>query len=97
MVLVYLTEPGAPAGARGALVLDNMVKRVLPAEQRKDLIAVFTVDAHNKVTVYKDVAGKRTVRAEVENAKLAKLDKIKRAIDANREKYRALNNGRAFF
>lgn len=92
MVLVWLNDK-----RNESLVLDNMTNEVRSGKERTDLLAVFLFDANGKVIVIDDKDGNRTVRTEVSAKKIKKLESIKQSIKANREKYRAYNDGRPLF
>ena len=94
MVLLYFNDPTAAPGKRGPVVLDNYVEEIKPAEQRTDLLAVFTTDANGNVMLINDNGKERSVKAEVTGRKIRKLEELKAKVLANREKYRQLNDGR---
>ena len=97
MILLYIENSQKPVGQREVKVLDNYVQTIKTGAERTDLVAIYSVDADNNVTVYADDGNKRTVADTVEHAKLAKLDKIKREIAAYRAEYQKLNDGRPFY
>ena len=97
MILLYIASPELPVGQREVQVLDNYVRSIKTGAERTDLIAIYSVDADNNVTVYADDGNNRTVAGTVERAKFEKLDKVKKGISAYRAEYQKLNNGRPFY
>ena len=94
MVLVYLEAPGGSADGPRALVLDTLDPKIRPGTERRDLLAVYLVDAERNITLIEDDGRNRSVKAEISDARMAKLDKIKAQIRANRTRYAEFNEGR---
>jgi predicted transglutaminase-like cysteine proteinase len=97
MTLLYIENAEQPAGKRQVQVLDNYVRTIRTGAERTDLVAIYTVDADNNITVYADDGNKRTVANTVEHAKFEKLDKVKKEMAAYRAEYQKLNNGMPFY
>jgi hypothetical protein len=99
MVLAYINDPDLPMDkqTKPVLILDNYVDEVLPGSERKDLLAVYLIDADKKLTLISDDGKNRSVKSEVDSAKFAKLDKIKAEIRKNQEIAKQHNEGRPLF
>jgi len=97
MVLAYIENPDAPADQVSVLVLDNYVADILPGKERKDLLAVYLIDADRNLTLISDDGSQRSVKKEIDDAKFAKLDKIKAKITENLENAKQYNDGRPLF
>lgn len=98
MILAYIENPDRLGAGEPVLVLDNQVKQIKPADKRKDLLGVYLVDADRNMTLISDDGKRRSVKAEVHAAKLAKLDKIKKKLAENRNvKYKQYNDGRPLY
>jgi predicted transglutaminase-like cysteine proteinase len=97
MVLAYLDEPDQMAKGKPVLILDSYVKDLKPSNERKDLLGVYLIDADKNLTLIKDDGKTRSVIAETDSAKIAKLDKIKKKIVENKAKYQKYNEGRPLY
>ena len=98
MVLVYIDNPNAPEKNVSTLVLDNYVTEILPGRERKDLLAVFLVDADRNITLISDDGSNtRGVQSKIKKAKLEKLDKIKKKLIENYEIGKQYNDGRPLY
>lgn len=97
MVLVYIPDPDKPLKGQSLLLLDNFVKTIKPAIERKDLLGVYMVDGDNNLTLISDDGKSRKIKAEINNKKFEKLDKIKQKIAENRIKYQQYNDGRPLY
>ena len=99
MVLAYIDDPDKPIDkqSKPVLILDNYVDAVKPGTERKDLLAVYLIDADKKLTLISDDGKNRSVKSEVDTAKFAKLDKIKQKINENLEVAKQHNEGRPLF
>ena len=97
MILVYIENPDKLGKGEPVLVLDNFDDKIKPGTERTDLLAVFLVSGDKKVTVVSDDGKKRSVKGEVDSAKFAKIDKIKKKIAENKIKYQQYNEGRPLY
>ena len=97
MVLVYIDNPTDADAKISPLVLDNYVKEILPGKERKDLLGVYLIDADRNTTLLSDDGTKRKVKATIKDAKLDKLDKVKKKIIENYEIGKQYNDGRPLY
>ena len=92
MVLVWVNDDRSKS-----LVLDNLVETILPGPERTDLLAVYLTDTDGNIIVIDDDGKKRSIAGEIENRKLAKLEKVKQKMAANHEKFKKFNDGRPLY
>ncbi|GGO78995.1 hypothetical protein GCM10011348_12200 [Marinobacterium nitratireducens] len=92
MVLVWLSDDH-----QHALVLDNMIPEIKTGNERDDLVGVYLFDAAGDLILLDDDGQQRTIKAEIGQRRLEKLETIKARIRENREKYRQYNGGRPTF
>jgi len=98
-VLAYINDPDLPLDKqkKPVLILDSYVDEILPGSERKDLLAVYLIDADKKLTLISDDGTTRSVKNEIGSAKFAKLDKIKQKIRENYENAKQYNDGRPLY
>jgi len=89
MVLVFQENDTSPV-----YVLDNQVPEVLPAEERRDFIAIFVFQDDGTLYVIEDDGSRRTVKKELKDRRLEKWVTVKARARENREKYKQFNGGR---
>jgi len=94
MVLLYIENPEDALNAQRVWVLDNYVGAVRMANERRDLLAVFAIDAKGNLVLYKDTGSERTVANVFTEKKIKSLEALKAKILENRQKYQELNDGR---
>ena len=92
MVLVWVNDDRSKS-----LVLDNLAEELLPGSERTDLLAVYLTDADGNMIVIDDDGTKRSIIDEIDNRKLAKLEKVKQKMVANHEKYKQFDDGRPLY
>lgn len=92
MVLVWVNDDRSKS-----LVLDNLVEEILPGSERTDLLAVYLTDADGNMIVIDDDGTKRSIIDEIDNRKLAKLEKVRQKMAANHEKYKQFNDGKPLY
>ena len=97
MILLYIEEPDKLLKGRPALVLDNYMKEIKPGTERQDLLGIYLIDADKNLILLNDDGKKRSIKSEIDNAKLSKLDTIKQKIAESRVKYQQYNEGRPLF
>lgn len=97
MVLLYLEEPAAPAGKRGAWVLDNYVQDIKRGAERTDLLAVYSTDKDGNLVLVADDGKNRTVKGEYKERKMKKLEDLKEKIRQTRQQFTEINEGRPLF
>ena len=97
MVLVYIEDSDNPVGKATTLVLDNYVTEILPGKERTDLIGVYLVDADRNVTLLSDDGSSRKVKTTMKQARMDKLEKIKKKIIENHEIGKQYNDGRPLY
>jgi predicted transglutaminase-like cysteine proteinase len=97
MVLAYIQNTNLPPEKRSVLILDNYNKEIKPGKERQDLLGVYLIDADKKLTLISDDGETRSIRSQIPEAKLAKLDKIKEKVKENRTKYKKYNDGRPLY
>jgi predicted transglutaminase-like cysteine proteinase len=90
MVLLYKESPDIPS-----VILDNQNKKVISADKRRDLIAIYAFKNDGSLFVIKD-DGKndRELKKKFDDKKLAKWRGVKERAGLNREKYEKYNGGR---
>lgn len=88
MVLVWTNDDRTET-----LVLDNMVKEVMSGKDRTDLVAVYLTDAQGNIIILSDDGNTRSVKAEISEKKIKKLETVKQRMRENQEKYKAYNDG----
>lgn len=89
MILVWVNDDRSES-----FVLDNLVKEVKSGKERTDLVAVYLTDAQGNIIVLSDDGNKRSVKAEVSDKKLKKLETVKNRMRENQEKYKQYNDGK---
>ena len=97
MILLYIEEPDKLLKGRPALVLDNYMKEIKSGTERQDLLGIYLIDADKNLILLNDDGKKRSIKSEIDNAKLSKLDTIKQKIAESRVKYQQYNEGRPLF
>lgn len=97
MILTYTNEPDKPVGQRPVYLLDNYVKKIKLAKDRKDLLGVYIIDVNKNLVLIDDDGKSRSEKAKIDSAKYSKLDKIKKKIADNRARYQQYNDGRPIY
>jgi len=92
MVLVWVSEDRTET-----LVLDNLVKQIMPGKARTDLLAVYLADPDGNVTLISDDGKQRSVKGVVPKTKMEKLQKVRQRMAANQAKYVEYNEGKPLF
>ena len=85
MVLAYVGRIDIPREERlkSTWILDNVNKKVMRADERKDLLYIYAID--------------RKIGAVRENTNMKKLEEIKQKIQENMAKFKEINEGRSLF
>ena len=89
MILVWTNDDRTET-----LILDNMEKAVKSGKERTDLVAVYLTDAQGNIIILSDDGNQRSVKAEISDKKIKKLETVKKRMRENQEKYKAYNDGR---
>lgn len=92
MILVWVNDDRSES-----LVLDNIVKEVKSGKERTDLVAVYLTDAQGNIILLSDDGKQRSVKAEISDKKLKKLETVKMRMRENQEKYKTYNDGKPLF
>ena len=92
MVLVWVNDDRSQT-----LVLDNLVKEIMPGKARTDLLAVYLADPDGNVTLINDDGKQRSVKGVVPKTKMEKLQKVRERMVANQKKYVEYNDGNPLF
>lgn len=89
MVLVWVNDNRSQS-----LVLDNFERAIKSGKERTDLLGIYMTDAAGNVLLLHDEGGKRSVKNELSERKLQKLQGVKQKMAETRERYKQYNNGR---
>jgi len=89
MLLIYSENENAPV-----YVLDNEVPEVLPAEERRDFIAIYVFQDDGTLYVIDDDGRRRSVKKEFKGRRFEKWISAKARARENRKKYERFNDGR---
>jgi len=96
MVLAYVDNIDIPREERLAFtwVLDNLDTRLLKAEERKDLLAIYATDAEGNVVFIKDTGKDRSILDVRKNVTMSKLEEMKEKTEKELKRYQEINDGR---
>ena len=94
MVLLYLTYPSKPPKQWEAYVLDNLDPEIKIGVERTDLMAVYLTDGDGTIVLIEDTGDGRNVKGIYKDRKTRSLDDLIKKMEADREKYKKLNDGR---
>lgn len=99
MVLAYVGRIDIPREERGKTtwILDNVNKKVMKAEERKDLLYIYAIDNENTMVVIKDDGRNRKLGAVRKNTTVRNLEEIKKKIAENMASFKEINDGRPLF
>lgn len=97
MVLLYLINPSEPPEQWGGYVLDNYSKEVKKGSERKDLVGVYITDSEGTIVLIGDGKKGEAVKGVYKDKKSRKLDELIKKIDADRNRFRELNDNRDLF
>ena len=99
MVLAYVGNIKVPREERikSTWILDNVNKKVMKAEERKDLLYIYALDSDDTMVVMKGEGKNGKIAAVKENTNLRQLKDIKEKIAKNMAEFQKMNEGRSLF
>lgn len=99
MVLAYVNKINIPREERlsHTWILDNINPRLLTADKRTDLFAIYATDADGNLVIFKDTGKERSIIKVRENASMKKLEEIKDKIEKNAALFQKINDGRPLY
>jgi predicted transglutaminase-like cysteine proteinase len=92
MVLVWVSDDRSET-----LVLDHVDKSIRPGKERKDLQAIYLVNAEGHVILLKDEGGAREIVKESTDSAIHKLAAVFSRMGENRKNYQRFNDARPLF
>lgn len=99
MVLASVGSVDIPREERikSTWILDNVNRKLMKAEDRKDLLVIYATDAEGNMVIFKDDGRERTISAVREKTNMKKLEDLKQQIQENMAQFQEINDGRPLF